>query len=265
MILNQKFFRILNNFGLETYESIEEFSPDSVRLVKELNIKNWSRELLVLIFLRAFTANRTSNLEILRVAVVGGGKDEPEVLALKHSGLQMDVHVFGVENDSNYLDLNLANSSHIEKFDLVLCSQVIEHVWNLDQAFLNLLELTTQKGLIWISCPMSNRFHGSPEFFSAGYSSLFLVRHITKLKLREIESGYFGSHRNYVATHLLNIWLSPKAHRNPFIHSFDSKAMALRIVMTFRFAFRTLFLMALSPRATKNPRFATESWILAEK
>lgn len=260
-----KVIGILEYLGFETYDSINHFNPKLLRVVRELKVNNWSRELLVLHFLQAFISSQNYSFGTLRIAVVGGGTDEPEILALRKLGINLAVEVFGIENDSKFLDLNSSNNPQTNQYDLVLCSQVIEHIWNLEQAFLIMKNLVATNGQIWISCPMSNRYHGSPEFYSAGYSEKLLVQRISQAQLAIIESGSFGSHRNYVATHLLNIWLSPKAHRLPLIYAFDSKNALVRALLSVRYLFRTLYLHFLSSRLTRNPRYATEAWILAKR
>lgn len=47
-------------------------------------------------------------------------------------GFKTDTYTFGIEDyDDYYLDLNLNNNEFPEKiFDLVICAQVLEHIWN---------------------------------------------------------------------------------------------------------------------------------------
>jgi hypothetical protein len=62
----------------------------------------------------------------------------------------------------------------------------------------------------------------------------------------------------------LDVWLSPKGHRWPILFAFDSKPVFVRLILSARFFLRISYLSFLSPRITGNPRFATESWILAK-
>ena len=70
----------------------------------------------------------------IKVAVVGGFNDEPELLLLKKLGHNLKVTTFGIEeSDDNYFDLNISNNNlKQEYFDLILCGQVLEHIWNIN-------------------------------------------------------------------------------------------------------------------------------------
>ena len=47
----------------------------------------------------------------IKVAVVGGFNDEPELLLLKKLGYSLNVTTFGIEeSDDNFFDLNISNN-----------------------------------------------------------------------------------------------------------------------------------------------------------
>ena len=80
-----------------------------------------------------------------RVAVVGGSPAEPELVSLP---VDATIDYFGVENtigDSRftYLDLNLLRTDLHANYDLVICSQVLEHVYDVRNAIENLLRLAS--------------------------------------------------------------------------------------------------------------------------
>lgn len=71
-----------------------------------------------------------------RVAILGGSSSDAEVQIIKQYSPLIEFSVIGIENenlDQNFifLDLNtLMDERFLQSFDLVLCSQVLEHVWN---------------------------------------------------------------------------------------------------------------------------------------
>jgi SAM-dependent methyltransferase len=153
------------------------------------------------------------------IAVLGGTSKDPEVEVLKKQFPESKITYLGIENDSNdspfsYLDLN-ESKEFKETFDFVVCSQVLEHLWNLEVAINMISELVPIDGHIWINCPTSNMPHGSPEYYSAGYTPLYLEKNFEKLGFRTLSSGSFGSQRYYKATHLLRLWSTKKEHDHP--------------------------------------------------
>ena len=79
------------------------------------------------------------------IALVGGHIFEPELEVLKYK----DLTHYGVEFDlrvkTELFDLNI--SQIVDKnYDLVLCSQVLEHVYDVKQATENLAKLVRQGG-----------------------------------------------------------------------------------------------------------------------
>jgi SAM-dependent methyltransferase len=263
---NNKISGLAQKLGFDNYGSANAVSRELTQLVKDLKVGNYSREYLLSEFCQNFLRVRQPENGTLRIGVVGGSKDEPELKMLVKLGYLIELCVIGIEYDSNlFLDLNLKNSNQIGKFDLILCSQVLEHVWNIENSFFNLVSMLEVGGSLWLSCPASNRFHGSPEFFSAGYSELFLRKHLTNHGLNVLNAGTLGSHRNYVATHWLDTWLTRRGHSLPLFFAYENKPLLPRIALSIRFCFRALYLSFLSPRITHNPRFATETWAFARR
>jgi SAM-dependent methyltransferase len=209
-----------------------------------------------------------SSKKSLHVAVVGGTPEEYELAALRKVGFDINFDVFGIDADSVFLDLNSEiPKSELPKsqFDLVLCSQVLEHTWNLDAVFRNLTHFISHDTLIWLAAPASNKFHGSPEFYSAGYTEVFIAQNFEKLGVATLQAGHIGTKRNYFATHLLPRWLSVRSHAIPLFFSFGQGRFIANIYFTVKFFPWTLLLLLVSPRISSDPKFATESWFLGAR
>lgn len=202
--------------------------------------------------------------DIDSVAIVGGSREEVELSALP-THLRSNVVVFGIDNDSDeYLDLN--KESSIERtFDLVLCSQVLEHIWNLDQAFSNLSKMLSSTGLLWVACPASNRAHGSPEYYSAGYQPELLSLVGEKYSLETISRGRLGSERCYFMTHGLSVWPGEQEHLHPIRKYQFSRLPGPRWKNYLRFCRdfpSRLFAIQKSPLIGDDIRYATETYVL---
>lgn len=237
----------------------------SKKLAFEIQPNNFGRAIVLTEFVREISEVFTPGSTI-RVAVVGGYPSEPELRALSRLGYQAEVTIFGIESNMKYLNLNaLSETSAGDKFDLILCSQVWEHIWNHGNAFQNLFSLMDSGTYLWLACPASNRAHGSPDFFSAGFTSGYFAKNLDFLGLTVISSGQLGTARNYRATHTMPEWLSLKSHRIPISNTFVGSKVLKQLIFTVRYLLRNIELHFFSGKITSNESFATESWILARK
>lgn len=208
--------------------------------------------------------------EIHNIAVVGGSSFDPEFQFLHELYPLANVHFLGIDNsagDSNYyfLDLDKDSYSGNLKFDLVLCSQVLEHVWNLENAFRNLRMLMKTKGYLWINVPASNFPHGSPHYYSAGYHSDFLARNLEYRNFSICISKVFGSKRNYFITHILREWVPEQELRHPILKYSFKPGTFLGVSKKYLFDLPGRLLSLFFPNATyENIDFATESVVLAQ-
>jgi SAM-dependent methyltransferase len=200
--------------------------------------------------------------------VVGGSSQDPELQFIKSAGNLIEVAFLGIEDTKDNFhcfDLNETNKLP-NSWDFVLCSQVLEHVWNHKNFFVNLREMTKTGGHLWLSVPMSNFVHGSPDYYSAGFAPEYLLRNLEENNFEIIYSDSIGSKRYYLATHLLSTWLTEKEHANPLVNYVFQPGTKLGVLRKFLIDWvcRAPLVFA-SKRITNDPRFATESFVLAKK
>jgi len=213
-----------------------------------------------------FVANRQFN----EVAVVGGTEYEPELSKLTKSS-KFKVTFYGIEpspKETLYLDLNLTNEIN-KTFDLVLCSQVLEHIYDLNSALNNLISMCTEDTILWLNFPTSNRVHGSPDYYCAGYTSQAIYKLLkSKIDFEIIVMEDIGTVRNYFLTHALRIWPSKKELSNPVIHyDFNRYSFSLiRNLLTYikQFPLRSYSLI-LNNEISNNLDYSTESILAITK
>lgn len=224
--------------------------------------RNFSRTHLVQKFSDE-VLSRLNSEKKLSVAVVGGSESDPEVKAIRLFIPNCQVTTFGIECAEIYLDLNRASDDlGLQKFDLILCSQVFEHIWNHREASNTLLKLAKPNGLIWVSVPASNRPHGSPGYFTAGLTADFLNNLFTLCKGHTLALGMFGTKRNYAATHSLPYWLSVSGHRFPLLFGPSDRVWWKQLLYLVFFLPTNFRLSLLSATLSSDVSTATESWIL---
>ena len=205
------------------------------------------------------------NTEIM-VAVVGGSSNEPELEILKKDFNLKKIDYLGISDSDIYFDLNLTYDLNFEffgKYDLVICSQVLEHVFRTQTAIFNLTKLLNKGGLLWIACPSSNHKHGSPDYYSAGYSPEMLVKLCEDNNLDVLESGDFGSERLYKMTHSHLYWPTKLAHKNPFLRDIERGFLLFPLRFIKRFM-QNLQSVLWSPKFLDGSMWSTDTYILAK-
>lgn len=213
------------------------------------------------------------NLPKLETAcVVGGSSNDPEVKLLDSLVRnELGFHYFGIDNFAkdpnwNYLDLNSNVLSPALEFDIVLCSHVLEHIWNVDSALNNLSKLTKRGGYLVINCPTSNFAHGSPNYYSAGYSSAFIAENLRNKNFQICLETNFGTKRNYFLTHSLKRWLTESELKSPILNYKILPGSFLGKINMFRREFLLRLISCFfSDVISSNINYATETLVVARK
>lgn len=208
---------------------------------------------------------RANQHKIEQIAIVGGSSLDPEAIALNETYPNSVIHYLGIDNygrEENWFEFNLNEpSALIHKFDLVVCSQVLEHIWDMQQAFQNLFNLAQPSGLIWLNCPASNIAHGSPDYYSAGYTPEYLDKNMSKHAITTIESGVIGSKRYYRSTHIFRLWATKAEHNHPLLGYRIPKPITKGKILEFckRVPGR-IVIMTWDRKITSNIDYATETY-----
>ena len=209
--------------------------------------------------------------ECASVALVGGSPGDPELSELPRSAVVTHLGIERTSSDSNfvYLDLNRGSSEFLGRYDLVLCSQVLEHVWNVSGALRELTTLVAPGGLLWIGVPASNFPHGSPEYYYAGFTPDSISRQLRTYGMEALDSGLLGSQRCYVWTHVFRHWPTRDELARPVSSSlaraFNTPAPMWKRLARGISSMRSLLLLFFSERTRTDVTYATETWVLARK
>ena len=213
---------------------------------------------------------KESKSKISSIAVVGGSSNEPELLELLKIYPEAAVYFLGIAQgpqDIPFIELDLNESSGLDQsFDIVICAQVLEHIWNLGNCMKNLSALVNQQhGLIWINCPASNLVHGSPEYFSAGYSHEMISKNLENHQFEIILANSIGSRRLYFFTHTLQYWPTKFELAHPLLTYRPLRSNGRRLIPeTFLGFFGRLYALFLSNKKLSKSQFDTETFVLAK-
>jgi hypothetical protein len=212
---------------------------------------------------------KESKSKISSIAVVGGTSNEPELLELLKIYPEAAVSFLGIAQgpqDIPFTELDLNEPNGLDQsFDMVICAQVLEHIWNLDNCMKNLSALVNQQnGLIWINCPASNLVHGSPEYFSAGYSHEMISKNLENHQFEIILANSIGSRRLYFFTHALQYWPTKFELAHPLLTYRPLRSYGRRLITeTFLGFFGRLYALFLSNKQLSESQFDTETYVLA--
>ena len=204
--------------------------------------------------------------EIKSIAVVGGSEKDPEAKILREMG-KNSIDYYGIDPGMFQLNLNFPYRPE-KKYDLVICSQVLEHIYDVKEGLQTLANLTLAGGFLWIGCPASNRSHGSPYYFSAGYQPELIINLLKLFSVNSLASGVLGSKRLYFMTHALRVWPSSRELRHPILN-YNFNRRTEKIIMKFiRFFYdlpARVYSASISAEKLTTIEYATETFVFGQK
>lgn len=204
------------------------------------------------------------------IAIVGGSRHEPELKLLDINTENVDI--FGISQGEIFLDVNTHSvpKAYRARYDLVLCSGVVEHIYNHDNLIKCLKDLLVDSGQIFFSFPISNMYHGSPDYFSPGFTTDFFIKSFERQGLLIEDSGSLGGERIYFFTHTLNQWPDFRLYRRPLLfHVVHCLGLSELPRPKIKFLFHRLWARAfawLIPKTLSNEdKWQHAGWLLARK
>lgn len=224
---------------------------------------NFSRILCLMDFQLIVSKQLTSTR---RIGFIGGERTDPELKILSNLGKPSAISIGNTPNSEIFLDLDLINTISGD-FDLLICCNVIEHVWNHENFFANLNQLSSSNGYLWLVAPYSDFFHLSPNFYSAGFSPKYLSNMLELHGYSVIYSRLISSKRLYRMTHLLQEWPTFKQYYNPITgHLFKLRKMKFKINFDFLKDLLLQILLTLDDKSiNSDPKFGHTICMFAKK
>lgn len=213
---------------------------------------------------------RQNKSELNSIGVLGGSSKEPELLELLKIYPNSKVTFLGIEqglDEKPFIELDLNNFNSVNQFfDIVICAQVLEHVWNLENCMKNLSKIINpNNGLLWLNCPASNMVHGSPEFFSAGYSREMITNNLENHNFEILLADSIGSRRLYFFIHTLQYWPTKFELTHPLLTYRPLRSYGRRLIPeTFLGYVGRLYALLLSNKQLSKSQYDTETFVLAK-
>jgi SAM-dependent methyltransferase len=175
---------------------------------------NTNNNVLRNILVKDFVGECLLDTHIQKIAIVGGSLSDPEVFEIKEEFPDAIFETYGIEASQNFMDLNLP-PVEMGEFDMVLCTNVIEHVFNHENFSKNLMSLLKSNGILWCAFPFNDMYHGSPYYYSAGFDPGYVERLFARNGGVTLKSKIIGARRLYLFTHFLQDWPSEFRYLHP--------------------------------------------------
>lgn len=91
------------------------------------------------------------------------------------------------------------------QFDVILCTEVLEHLPNPALAFAKLTRLCRDGGTIIVTVPLSSLIHQAPYYFSAGLSPWWFEHHSNIHRLKLLEMIVTGDYADVMSQEICRI------------------------------------------------------------
>jgi len=208
--------------------------------------------------------------KLMKVAIVGGSLDDHEIPLIRDQYPNAHFEIYGIEKSQTFMDLNIITTTTGE-FDLVLCTNVIEHIFHHENFAKNLISLLNYDGILWCCFPYSDMYHGSPSYYSAGFDPDYAVRLFERNGGVAEKSKVISSKRGYLFTHLLKDWPSEFRFNHPLVGQIiwslglrGSARPPIKNISPHRLL--VCLYLSLIPKAfTSNPNYGCASWVKIRK
>ncbi len=102
-------------------------------------------------------------------------------------------------------------------FDIILCTEVLEHIPNPILALTEFQRLLKPGGQLIITAPFCSLTHMAPFFYYSGFSKYFYEHHLSQLGFKIDEISYNGNYYQFLSQEIRrSIHINQQFNANPF-------------------------------------------------
>lgn len=124
-----------------------------------------------------------------------------------------------------------------KSFDAVLCTEVLEHIINPEEAIKELSRLIKPKGRLILTAPFASLTHFAPQHFMTGFNIYWYNNILPKYGLKIIFAAAYGDYFEYLAQELNRIYTVANTYCPAAAVTNEGELTALEIItrMLMRF------------------------------
>jgi len=116
-----------------------------------------------------------------------------------------------------------------QSFDVILCSEVIEHIPDPVKALQEFRRLLKKSGYLILTAPFCSLTHFAPYHFSTGFNSFFYEYHLNELDFEIIEIKTNGNYFEYLAQEARSVEKMRQKYTNQKMTVLDKLSVRLFI------------------------------------
>lgn len=121
-------------------------------------------------------------------------------------------------------------------FDVILCSEVFEHLPNPVKALKEFQRLLKQNGKLIITAPFCSLTHFAPYHYSTGFNQYFYTYHLENLGFKVMELSRNGNFWEFLAQEIGRIPSISKTYSKTKINRIERYALSIMLRMLNRFS-----------------------------
>lgn len=166
-----------------------------------------------------FIKETLSNLDSgLRILDAGAGECKYKKFCNHLNYVSQDFCEYDGTGDSKGLQIGEWDYSEIDivsditnvpepdsSFDVILCTEVFQHILNPDKAIKEFSRLLKRGGKLIITTPVSSFTHFAPYYYYNGFSRYYFENFLPQYDFKIIELTYNGNYFEYIATEIQRI------------------------------------------------------------
>lgn len=156
-----------------------------------------------------------------RILDAGAGELRNKVYCQHLKYLSQDFCQYQGKGDGSALQTGVWDTSRIDivsditsipepdaSFDVILCSEVLEHIPNPDLALKEFNRLLRRRGVLVLTAPFCSLTHFAPYHYSTGFSRYWYEHHLSDAGFRIVSCGPNGNWFQYLSQELWRIpWM----------------------------------------------------------
>lgn len=102
-----------------------------------------------------------------------------------------------------------------EKFDVILCTEVLEHVSDPVNTLRNLSRHLTNRGIIVLTAPLLSLIHQAPFHFSSGLTPYWYEKWIPEVGLQILQLSQHGDYADLLSQEIRRFFRAPGIFQKP--------------------------------------------------
>ncbi len=121
-----------------------------------------------------------------------------------------------------------------EYFDVILCTEVIEHIPDPISAFREFHRLLKTNGILILTAPFNSLTHFAPYYYYSGFSQYFYYKHLNDIGFEIVEISENGNYFEYLAQEIRRLPYITEKYCNSKLNFFERQFIKLLLYLLYK-------------------------------